>query len=54
MLNKIGYLYRGSSILWAEVLLTLRTEDFCDLRSVQGEMKQTFCLNHETQPGQLL
>ncbi len=54
MLNKIGYLYRGSLIVRAEVLSTLRTEDFCDLRSVQGEMKQTFCLNHETQPGQLL
>ena len=54
MLNKIGNLHRGTSILRAEVLPTLRTEDFCDLRSVQGEMKQTFCLNHETQPGQLL
>ncbi len=54
MLNKIGYLHRGSLIVWAEVLLTLRTEDFCDLKSVQGEIKQTFCLNHDKQPGQLL
>jgi hypothetical protein len=54
MLNKIGYLHRGSLIVRAEVLLTLRTEDFCYLRSVEGQMKQTFCLNHDKQLGQLL
>ena len=54
MLNKIGNLHRGSSILRAEVLSTLQTEDFCDLRSVEGEMKQTFCLNPDKQPVQLL
>jgi hypothetical protein len=54
MLNKIGYLYRGSLILQAEVLLTLRTEDFCDLKSVEGDMKQTFFFNHDKQLGQLL
>ena len=54
MLNKIGYLYRGSLILQAEVLLTLRTEDFCDLKSVEGDMKQTFFFNHDKQLGQSL
>jgi hypothetical protein len=32
----------------------LPTEDFCDLKSVEGDMKQTFFFNHDKQLGQLL